>query len=651
MKRIVFVVLLMIGLFLFGCQTDIMTTTDPTTTASIPTTAINSTDPSITTTDETGTTESSTTTIPDPGDNLISLDRVVDVIDLSYNSGSTIHLFNIYSNSEDTQTAYVNIESFLILVKHGLVEYTVTKTDILSVEFDLSDSNFGTLTIEFDANNDTIHYDNFDLALKIDGTFYSIYDPDLELVDFSTIAGNIEKTIDLKSYAIDIVEEGGKYYIPLYLANLILTGFVHDVYLDHDELYVFNDPTIMQDFFNQTSLDDQSDESALVDQTVNFTALLFDNFYGLSSETGITDFVAEFEDLGFYDYTSIERFDAEFIEWVYYLNDLHTGFIDWGYHNQPVAYVSKNISTTYADVSSELVGLGIQNKDYNIMFAEGEDFYYLDILTFDTYTNSHLADYFENIDPSKDIYIDVGCNLGGTIIAVFELLSYMTDEPLHYDYMNPVTNTYTRETYQVTPGRALSNDFIIFASGATFSAANLFVSIVQENNLGIVIGRTTAGGAAAVDCAILPNNMVIRYSSNIVLTDQERNSIEEGVTPMIVLPEGLDFFDAFQTINEYFSRFGIFSIDSDSTTKDIELDVNITTIPDLADVDCLTVNVYDASNNSLLDSFDTDLLDFMYEKHYDEYQTCIKIEVVVKYRLLGLEFEEVIFSQEIGGAA
>jgi hypothetical protein len=586
----------------------------------------------------------------DSGNDILELSKTVDINDVSESFIINQEHFDVYTDSQDPLTAYVDIEEFLVLVTGCIQDYRINKFGVLSIQFDFPDPSLGPLIIEFDAAHDTIHYNDFDLATEIGADSDQVYDTSLGLKEFEKVGSKIGKTINLTNYDINIAYYKGGYYIPLYLANLILTGYNFNVYLNKENLYLFDDPTTMTDIFSGSSLEELSDESGLVDQTVNFAALLFDNFYGLNPETSVSDFTEYFEENDFFDFTSIEKFDERFQEYLYGLDDLHTQILDLGYHNQSVSSVSPG-NSKFQKVAGELADMGIMYKYNDISFTEREDYYYLEILTFDLDTKDHLAEYFQHIDSTKDIYIDLGCNLGGNVIAVFELLSYMTDEPISLNYMNPVTKTYSKETYQVTPGRALKNHFVIFTSGATFSAANLFVSLVQENDLGVVIGRKTAGGAAVVDYTILPNNMVMSYSTNIILTDHEGNSIEDGVDPTIVLPHGWDFNNAYRTIKEYLYYFGTFSVVSDSTAKDIVLDVSLSTIPDLVDFDHLTVNVYNASDDTLIDTYNTDSLDFLYEKHFNNFQTYIRVEVVGSYQLLGLEIEEVIFSQEVDGMA
>jgi len=106
-----------------------------------------------------------------------------------------------------------------------------------------------------------------------------------------------------------------------------------------------------------------------------------------------------------------------------------------------------------------------------------------------------------------------------------------------FSYYNPQTGTYTEYSYYYPDGRALDNEFYILTSNATFSAANLFVSIVMDNDLALVFGTDTGGGACAINIALLPNNMALVYSSNLMILDENYDNVEFGCSPDVILDE------------------------------------------------------------------------------------------------------------------
>src|SRR5690606_12540617 len=95
--------------------------------------------------------------------------------------------------------------------------------------------------------------------------------------------------------------------------------------------------------------------------------------------------------------------------------------------------------------------------------------------------------------------------------------------------------------------RALSNRFFVMTTRVTYSAANLFVSIVKDMDLAIVVGRTTMGGAAAVTYGVLPNNLIMTYSSSMVFIDKNDQIIETRIQPHYLLDS---FFNTSQYIDK-----------------------------------------------------------------------------------------------------
>ncbi len=626
MKRIIYLILFLMLFALVGCGSETST---------------------ISTTEQSSTTSSTTKTLGE-----LEFSRTVSVIDYADMFEITETTLNLYANSADIDTAYVDIEEFVDLLGDNIIDFEFVKNDHFRLAHSfVTDGGIYRFYIEFRASTNEVFISDFNVLMFLNVEDESIYETDLQLVGAYQSMGNLTRTIDLDDYEIDIIENNEQYYIPLYLANLLLTGNSLNVYLNQDELGVFDDFTLAYEFLSNDSLGEDLDETKLSKTSANFAALLFDHFYGLSSEYELENSKEILEDFGLYDTDSIEAFDKMFMEFVLELDDPHTSVIDYGYFDQEVEAVNPPTNSRLGNISFALYYMGAFEKPYEFSFTEFDDYYYLDIVAFTLDTKDYLAENLVDLDPDKDIYIDVSCNLGGNLVAVLELIAYMTDEPISLRYLNPATNTMTEEVYQLPEGRALENNFVVFSSNATFSAANLFVSMVSDNDLGLVIGRSSSGGGSAVAFAVLPNNLVMTYSTNMNLTDSEYNSIEHGINPDITYGSRDDFELAYNKLNQYFNNNSTFNVINNSGALSLDIGVDIVSISDKIGFNNLKINVYDALDDSLIDSYESGDIVLDYQKAFSQYRDLIDIEVIVSYEIFGYEREELIFSQTLDSMA
>ncbi|HOO44507.1 MAG TPA: hypothetical protein PKU69_05490, partial [Bacillota bacterium] len=119
------------------------------------------------------------------------------------------------------------------------------------------------------------------------------YQTDLGVVDNSYTEGVLEKMIDLDDYHLQIVEEDGVYFMPLYLANLFLTGDYLNVYETDNKLYIIDDFADAYDFLDNSVIDSALDSENILENTINFTSLFFDYFYGLKGFFGVDSYIDE----------------------------------------------------------------------------------------------------------------------------------------------------------------------------------------------------------------------------------------------------------------------------------------------------------------------------------------------------------------------
>ena len=107
-----------------------------------------------------------------------------------------------------------------------------------------------------------------------------------------------------------------------------------------------------------------------------------------------------------------------------------------------------------------------------------------------------------------NIYFDVDRNLDGEIDG--------KDDAVHYDF-----------------------NYAVLTSGASFSCGNMFPFLVREEG-GVVIGESSGGGSCSIQKAVLSEGFQINISGcKFKLTDRSGQSLENGVTPDIVIGTGV----------------------------------------------------------------------------------------------------------------
>ncbi len=135
----------------------------------------------------------------------------------------------------------------------------------------------------------------------------------------------------------------------------------------------------------------------------------------------------------------------------------------------------------------------------------------------------------------ENIGLDLTFNTGGNVGALYRILGLMTDEPFAVSSFNRDTYSYST-TYITTSYESYSEyDWFLLSSLVTFSAANELVTIFKQNEIGVIIGQTSGGGASSITPILLPDGTFFTMSSNSVNTirDDEGNYTfnELGIDP------------------------------------------------------------------------------------------------------------------------
>ncbi len=161
----------------------------------------------------------------------------------------------------------------------------------------------------------------------------------------------------------------------------------------------------------------------------------------------------------------------------------------------------------------------------------------------DEFMRQVLAEILAESPNVKNIGIDLSYNTGGNIGALFRVLGHITEQNLEVSYHNALDGANTTYFIEIETDALTSVNWFFVTSPVTFSAANLMTAIVKNQNLGLIIGSTSGGGACSITPILLADGTMMNISSNSTLSIRVENSdgtytytnIEYGVEPDVYL--------------------------------------------------------------------------------------------------------------------
>ncbi len=478
-----------------------------------------------------------TVTVPER----ISLRAYLDISDYSNDYTITSSGLNVYVDKEDLGITYVNVEEFIEALRGAVIPLDVEKTDVLKVSFTYehdedSDEEDFTYYMEFDAEDNTVYFNDVDFLDVLDESTETDYSQGLEVVFSDVSDTDFSKMFNLNDYNMNIEVYEENYYLPMYLANFFLTGFGVEIYELSDELLLIDYRTFdeAEGFFDEWDNRPAVDLELVVDDTYNFLALWFDTMYGLKDFAGIEDI---YDLLGQYprlqDASSKNKYYKEMNQFINDLDDLHSRF-NYAGHRFPGFNPTSNYYTPGTELKSYIDTF---DKFYCSYDDPEVSLNVIDGIAF-VKVNGYGLDFPELFDPIMEeakqydhIVFDLTCNGGGLVSSAISMLTYMTDETVNIYETDPFTGALYTTGYQSEESNFVDANYYVFASQATFSAANLFVSAAKDNNLAIIIGERSLGGACAVQNAVTPDGAVFTNSSNYAYSNSKGEVIEDGVEP------------------------------------------------------------------------------------------------------------------------
>ena len=394
----------------------------------------------------------------------------VEDIDLYFVDGGTV--------------PYISIDTVSEFLKrmHG--------EDLYELEYDNEHAIFtrkGTkITCDFDFENDTITFFDFDAFLREDaGPIVNVGIPDdgaakvlfKEVEEYSHDRYGKVMTFDLKPYEIFIVHEGDGYYVPLQtISDLILTyGSAYTLYNTEAVFYVCGmfDEDLASIYYSASGT--RTEEFAKFDY--NELCFALDHEYGLKEIHNITSFDEYFFECGMRkklmstDQTEADIALKSFIE--YQLDDLHSAF-------NMRSYMSDE--ETFEKAAAEIAG------PWGLRFSHNSD----------DFLNAREKAFPEGVPPYEEI--------GDTAYITFDHFTHPADE---IDYMSEPTEDELYDTIRLmqysrdkilredSPVKNVVMDLSLNPGGAAETAAYVIAFYLGLGDLSVVNTMTGAAGVAA----------------------------------------------------------------------------------------------------------------------------------------------------------
>lgn len=493
---------------------------------------------------------------------------------------------------DDGNVPYLDIESFLMLLD-GLLysdKLYFTKNDqLIEVSYIITDEDENqdyTFTATIDLHNDTIYVEFFSFFSNYIKSTATDYSEGINYLETYVEEGS-SITFDLARYQVDMfVHEIGddSYYLVPYnfLSMIFLSESYYNFYYNGDGFYGFyavpiaNDEDDLYDTYNTiktSSLNNTQIPKDVALSSVHQLVFAFDHYFGLRNEERyaiVDSFYEKFE-------TNIDRylsttqlFNTTFRSFILKtIDELHSSYSFPGYYNRP----SLNYGLFIDDLGPRVVNWyeeGIWEVQDAIDYWHGEnrpDYVFLDennetaLIYLDSFltasvddekTKENDSDQFMKetleaihaVNPNvKNIGVDLSYNTGGNLGALLRVLGYITEKPIEMSYQDALDGSKITYFVELDTNAYEDVNWFFITSPVTFSAANLMTAIVKNQELGVIIGSTSGGGACSITPFVLADGSMMSISSNSQLSIRIENSdntysyysIENGIEPDIYL--------------------------------------------------------------------------------------------------------------------
>ncbi|MBQ4513672.1 MAG: hypothetical protein II969_11820 [Anaerolineaceae bacterium] len=497
--------------------------------------------------------------------------------------------YDLMFNAEGTDAAYVRENEY-------------------HLQFDFKEK-----TIEFDDFNAFVHNsDNRSLLDVLSASGFTdageseLFQRNLDL-SYDRY-GDVVK-IDLASYHIPMIMQDGKYYMPLQTMNDLLISPVTraTILFNGENLMLVNRNllgTVKRGLTELGELYYAAEKKEMSPQLAEFgyweLCFVLDNLYGLKDAHEIKYFDQFFYQMGFdeqFKTATAEEADELLYKIIdFYLDDLHSKFIDYSYRVGP-----KEVSWTTGPATrkfDEFVSLygNAREPFYDEGYFEKvnyEPFVYSETgntayLTFDSFICTNASAYYDAPDldslprdtvglviyahqaiyrkdsPIENVVIDLSNNTGGDVDAAIFLMSWLLgDAP--FSVKDTFTGALSTATYRAdvnldrkfNSGDVLDDKNIyVLISPVSFSCGNLVPAALKASDKVTILGRTSGGGSCVVQPLSTAWGTFFQISGSSRMSFLKNGSfydIDTGVSPDFTITQPRKFYDH-EALTEYINN-------------------------------------------------------------------------------------------------
>ena len=457
--------------------------------------------------------------------------------------------------------------------------------------------------MEIDFDKDEIAFSDYDLFLHdssessqmdmLSGSGFSEKgEPEL----FSRLRfGSFERAgavivLSLSDYSISLPFVDGTGYIPLQMISdfILSPQFGICAYYNKKALFFANsdsfgeegERTPLGEYYYSAQPCERS--SALAEYGYHELCLAMDCLYGLKEIHDIDSFdrilweIGYDEDLKSPDAQTADDALADFIN--VYLDDLHSGFMDFSWMN------AKKEINSYSGPANSWYDMTLE--EYTAVrkkYLGDPPANYMEVgntayITFDEFDNDDWNVYYEALDPGEipedtidliiyahrqiyrdnspieNVVFDLSCNGGGSVDAALFIISWVLGDT-SFCIKNTFTGAMSNLMYRADVnldrefnwGDALTDKTIFcLVSPLSFSCGNLLPAVFKNFQKATLIGRTTGGGS----CTIM--SLSTAWGSSFQISGFNRMSffkngsfydIDQGIDPDIYLTHISSFYD------------------------------------------------------------------------------------------------------------
>ncbi len=501
-----------------------------------------------------------------------------------YNSNEEGSLNIYYFDNKDVP--YVNLKEFY---ESSFIDSALDHKKIFSVENNIVTNLISNATMELDSVNDLLIFSDFDMFNNINGSTslpddiftVSFYDQNLISIDQqnTSYTKGDDIVIDLKKYDSNIISYNNECYIPFsYLEAISISQNYYRYVFNGSDIYNVNLNLMINnnDTLNSygkayySGAYNQNNQRTSDYASYFYHSFLFEMEYfnGKLPSLGITDLDAKLDELGLKEKllslnsSTADNALAKVINQIF--ND--GGHSCFNYRGNTVNYDStindrlfsdlKKYDTKYQTVLNTYTQLtyerGSLNQNLDISgstaiirfddFNTTNEIIDLDHISSNSSTYGIIYNSFKEIslNPSiNNVVFDLTCNLGGDSTGLAFAYSFISNDPIKVNIVNPVTNAHFTEAVKVD--NDLDNDindndsyegkynFYVMTSNASFSSANMFALLAKDNSKAKIIGQKSSGGDCSIRSGISIDGTSFNMSSTLKYVFNDGTSADDGI--------------------------------------------------------------------------------------------------------------------------